>query len=101
MTASSKSRTESYENNARFKMDVSGYVSLMKGKMNVSLLYENILYNTKKLTMFGDGWEKRRTLLTPDSHVVLFVTWNFTAGKKIKNQKLPTINNTQMDTPTF
>ena len=101
MTASSKNRTESYDENARFKMDVSGYVSLMKGKMNVSLLYENILYNTKKLTMFGEGWEKRRTLLTPDSHVVLFVTWNFTAGKKINNQTLPTVKNKPVNTPTF
>ena len=101
MTASSKNRTESYDENARFKMDVSGYVSLMKGKMNVSLLYENILYNTKKLTMFGEGWEKRRTLLTPDSHVVLFVTWNFTAGKKINNQTLPTVENKPVNTPTF
>lgn len=51
--------------------------------------------------MFGEGWEKRRTLLTPDSHVVLFVTWNFTAGKKINNQTLPTVKNKPVNTPTF
>lgn len=102
MSASSRSMTESYEENAKFKMDVSGYMSLMKGKMNVSLLYENLFYNRRKRTICGEGWERKRLLLNADSHVVLFFTWNFTAGKKIKNQNMPKVSDTQqMDTPTF
>ena len=99
--ASSKNKTESYTSNASYSMDFGAYLSLMKGKLNINLTYENAFYNRVKTTMSGDGWSKRRINLSPDSHILLSVGWNFSAGRKISKQSLPTVNKYDREVPTL
>ena len=96
-----KNKTESYESNATYSMDFGVYMSLMKGKMNIRLLYENAFYKRRITTTRGDGWTKRRINLSPDSHILLTLGWNFNAGRKIKKQELPTVNKQERKIPTF
>ena len=99
--ALSKNKTESFETNATYSMDFGAYLSLMKGKMNIRLLYENAFYKRRITTTRGDGWTKRRINLSPDSHVLLTIGWNFNAGRQIKKQDLPTVNKQDREIPTF
>lgn len=99
--AASKNETESYTSNANYSMDFGAYLSLLKGKLNINLMYENAFYNRIKTTVFGDGWSKKRINLSPDSHILLSFAWNFNSGSKIKKQKLPTVNNFEREIPTF
>lgn len=99
--ATTKSRNASYISNARYSVDIGGRLSLFKGKADVSLVWANMLYNRSRIKVEQNDFTYLRRDLSPDSRVMLSVSWNFSAGRKIKNQSLPTVSGESRETPTF
>ena len=99
--AATRSRNASYISNARYSVDAGARLSLFKGKADVSLVWANMLYNRGSIKVEGNDFTYMRRDLNPDSRVQLSVSWNFSAGRKIKNENLPTVSGSSRETPTF
>ncbi len=77
-------------------------MSLLKNKLNVNLSYNGVFYNRPKMTVYGDGWMLTRKYLSHNTSVSLNVSWNFSIGKKIKdNRDMPSIGSAGRAIPTF
>lgn len=90
-----------YEYNGGIFVDAGVNLSLLKNKLNMSFNASQIIYSIEKKTIYGDSWTAYQRNLTHKTHVNLQVTWNFNAGKKIKDQNLPTTRETQKKIPTL
>lgn len=99
--ATTKSRNASYISNARYSVDVGARLSLFEGKADVSLVWANMLYNRGRIKVEEPDFTYMRRDLSPDSRVQLSVSWNFSAGRKIKRENLPTVSGGYRETPTF
>ena len=99
--AATRSKNASYISNARYSVDAGARLSLFKGKADVSLVWANMLYNRGSIKVEGNDFTYMRRDLSPDSRVQLSVSWNFSAGSKIKNENLPTVSGSSRETPTF
>ena len=65
-------------------------------------MYNGIVYDYGTVTSRGNGWKIIRDDLSHNSNVQLYVTWNFNAGKKIKNQDMPSASpGSGRQIPTF
>lgn len=54
------------------------------------------------MTVYGDGWMLTRKYLSHNTSVSLNVSWNFSIGKKIKdNRDMPSIGSAGRAIPTF
>lgn len=84
-----KDKKINYEDNAGCSLDLGANLSLLNGKLNISAYCQNLLYTRQERTFRGDGWtmteHDRRAL----QDIQFSITWNFEAGKKIRNVKLP------------
>ena len=84
-----KDKKINYEDNAGCSLDLGANLSLLNGKLNISAYCQNLLYTRPERTIRGDGWtmteHDRRAL----QDIQFSITWNFEAGKKIRNVKLP------------
>lgn len=100
--ASTKTKTLSYEYDGWFNLNAQAYMSLLKNKLNVNLSYNGVFYNRPKMTVYGDGWMLTRKYLSHNTSVSLNVSWNFSIGKKIKdNRDMPSIGSAGRAIPTF
>ena len=100
--AKTKSRNASYILNARYSVDIGARLSLFKGKADVSLVWANMLYNRSRIKVEENDFTYMRRDLTSDSRVQLSISWNFSAGRKINNESLPTAGSgNSRETPTF
>lgn len=101
MSATSKTETLSYENNATYKINFGAYASLLKDKLSLNFVWSNVFYNRNKMKMYGDGWEVTRLTLHSRTRLMLTATWNFSLGAKIKKVNLPTSSGMYRETPTL
>lgn len=101
MSATSKTETLSYENNATYTIDFGAYASLLKDKLSLNFVWGNVFYNKNKMKMYGDGWEVTRLTLHSRTRLMLTATWNFSLGAKIKKTSLPTSDGMHRQTPTL
>lgn len=99
--AETKSRNASYISNAKYSVDMGARLSLFKGKADVSLVWANMFYNRGNIKVKGQDFTYMRRDLSPNSRVQLSVSWNFSAGRKIKKTSLPTVSGEYRETPTF
>lgn len=99
--AATRSRNASYISNARYSIDVGARLSLFSGKADVSLVWANMLYNRGSIKVEGNDFTYARHDLSSLSRVQLSVAWNFSAGRKIKKESLPTVSGGSRETPTF
>ena len=100
--ARSKTKNMAYDFGTRYGTSAGVYLSLMKNKLNIDLMYNGIVYDYGTVTSRGSGWKIIRDDLSHNSNVQLYVTWNFNAGKKIKNQNLPSASpGSDRQIPTF
>ena len=76
-------------------------LSLFKGKADVSLVWANMFYNRGNIKVKGQDFTYMRRDLSPNSRVQLSISWNFSAGRKIKKTSLPTVSGEYRETPTF
>lgn len=93
MYALSKRTTVSYSRKVRLGMDIGMYASLFNDRLSLNLTCNNLFYSKVDVTTQGEGWTRRQLDISPYTRIQLTATWNFSLGKKIKNEKLPqTVN---------
>lgn len=100
--AKSKTRSLSYEASASYGSSAGVNWSLLNNKLKIKLAYNGIFYNYGKTTTRGDGWTVSRKDLSHLTNVQLYVSWNFSIGKKIRNQNMPSATpGSDRQIPTF
>ena len=100
-SVSSKSETLSHESNATYSVDFGAYASLLKDKLTLNFLWGNVFYNHGTMKMHGDGWEVFRRDLYSRTRLQLTATWNFSLGRKIRKEDLPTSRGVARQNPTL
>lgn len=100
--AQTKTKSLSYEASACYGTSAGVNWSLLKDRLKINLNYNGILYNYGKTITRGDGWTLTRKDLSHQTNVQLYVSWSFNAGKKIRNQNMPSATpGSDRQIPTF
>lgn len=97
----SKTKTLSFDSDSSLSMDIGGYATLLKDKLSVNISAVNLLYKKRRITMHGNGWQVWKRTDDCMTRFKLSVTWNFSSGKKIKAQRLNTVNGVSSSNPVL
>lgn len=76
-------------------------MSFFNNNLNVALKCNQLIYTRNKKTIYGSDWTSIQKNLSHNTQINLQVTWNFNAGKKIRNKNLPSVNSMQRNVPTL
>lgn len=87
--ASTKQKNASYECKSSYGLSLGVYAFFLSNKLQVQLYYSNVFYDEPEYKMHGLNWQATRKDLSTYSGVNLSLSWNFSAGRKIKNVQLP------------
>lgn len=99
--AENKGKSLEYDYNGGFWLNAGAYMSFFNNNLNVALKCNQLIYTRNKKTIYGNDWTSIQKNLSHNTQINLQVTWNFNAGKKIKNKNLPSVNSMQRNVPTL
>ena len=91
----------SYKTGLRYAVDLGAYMTLFNNRMNINLMAANILHSENEMTFKTGSIEMKRIDVSPLTRLKLSVSWNFSAGDKIKRQRNNIVNSTSRETPTL
>lgn len=99
--AENKGKSLEYDYNGGFWLNAGAYMSFFNNNLNVALKCNQLIYTRNKKTIYGSDWTSIQKNLSHNTQINLQVTWNFNAGKKIRNKNLPSVNSMQRNVPTL
>lgn len=91
----------SHETGLRYNIDAGLYLSLMNNRLQINIGTLNLLHNRELMRIKTDYAELERRDLSPRRRLKLGLTWNFSAGDKIKRSGARTVSSPSRDTPTL